>query len=122
MSKAKAVCSPLACHLKLSSKKCPTSEKDVKEMNKVPYAFVVGSLMHVIVYTRQDIPHVVGVVSRFLSNHGKEHWEAVKWVLRYLRGTSTLCLCFGNGEPMLDGYIDLDMASDVNSISQFQGS
>ena len=43
MRKAKAVCSPLAGHLKLNSEQCPTSEKDMKEMSKVPYAFVVGS-------------------------------------------------------------------------------
>ena len=38
VSKAKAVCSPLAGHLKFSSKQCPTSDKDMKEMSKVPYA------------------------------------------------------------------------------------
>ena len=47
MSKAKAICSPFAGHLKLSSKQCPTNEKDMKEMNKVPYASIVGSLMYV---------------------------------------------------------------------------
>ena len=26
-----------------------------------------------------------------------------------------MCLFFGNGEPMLDGYTDSDMASDVDS-------
>ena len=78
MSKAKAFCSPLAGHLKLSSKQCSTSEKGMKEIRKVPYAFVVGSLIYAMVYTRPDTTHVVGVVSRFLTNHGKEHWEAVK--------------------------------------------
>ena len=73
MSKAKAVCSPLATHLKLSSKQCPTSEKDKKEMSKVFYAFVVGSLMYAMVCIRPNITHAVGVVSRFLTNHGKEH-------------------------------------------------
>ena len=34
MSKAKVVCSPLVGHLKLSYKKCPTSEKDMNEMKK----------------------------------------------------------------------------------------
>ena len=58
--------------------------------------------MYVMVWTRPDIAHAVGVVSRFLTNHGKEHWEIVKWTLRYLRGTSRVCLCFGSGEPMLD--------------------
>ena len=121
MSKAKAVCSPLAGHLKLSSNRCPTSEKDMKEISKVPYAFVVGSLMYVMVCTRPDIAHAVGVVSRFLTNFGKEHWEAVEWILRYLRGTSKVCLCFGSGEPMLDGYTDSDMAGDVDSRKSISG-
>ena len=72
-SKAKAVCSPLAGHLKLSSKQCPTSEKDMKEMSKVPYASAVGSLMYAMVCTRPDIAHAVGVVSQFLTNRRKEH-------------------------------------------------
>ena len=73
MSKAKAVCSPLVGHLRLSSKHCPTSEKDMKEMSKVLYASAICSLMYVMVYTRPYITHAVGVVSRFLTNHGKEH-------------------------------------------------
>nr|GFD44345.1 putative RNA-directed DNA polymerase [Tanacetum cinerariifolium] len=37
------------------------------------------------VLRRPDLAHAVGVVSRFLSNPGKKHWEAVKWIFRYLR-------------------------------------
>ena len=72
----------------------------MKEISKVPYAFAVGCWMYVMVWTRPNIAHVVGVVSRFLTNHRKEHWEIVKWTLRYLRGTSRVCLFFS--EPMLD--------------------
>ncbi|KAJ9701206.1 hypothetical protein PVL29_006515 [Vitis rotundifolia] len=73
MGKAKPVSSPLGSHLKLSSKQSPSSEKEKEEIRKVPYASAVGSLMYVMVCTRPDIAHVVGVVSRFLSNLGKEH-------------------------------------------------
>ena len=55
------------------------------------------------------------MVSRFLSNPGKEHWAAVKWILRYLRGSSKVCLCFGDGKPILDGFTDSNMAGDANS-------
>jgi hypothetical protein len=65
-------------------------------MKKVPYASTIGSLMYVMVCTRSDIAYAIGVVSRFLSNHGKKHWLAVKWILRYLKGTSSFMLCFGN--------------------------
>ncbi|KAI4334662.1 hypothetical protein L6164_013380 [Bauhinia variegata] len=54
----------------------------------------VGSLMYAMVCTRPDIAHVVDVVSRFLSNPGREHWNAVKWIMRYLRSTSSLKTLF----------------------------
>ena len=64
-------------------------------MSKVPYASAVGSLMYAMVYTNPDIAHEVGVVSRYMNNSGKEHWMAVKWILRYLKGTTNQALCFG---------------------------
>ena len=78
MDKAKAVSCPLVNYFKLSSKQCPSTDKDKEEIEKVSYALVVGSLMYVMVCTRPDITHSVGVVSRFLSNPEKEHWAAVK--------------------------------------------
>ena len=47
-------------------------------MSKVPYASAIGSLMYAMVCTRPDIAHAVGVVSRFMSRLGNQHWEAVK--------------------------------------------
>jgi len=81
----------------------------------VPYASALGSLMYAMVSTRPDITHVVGTVSRFLSNPGREHWNAVKWILRYLRGTTCLKLCFGGDKLTLVGYIDFDMVGDRDS-------
>ncbi|CAI9764668.1 unnamed protein product [Fraxinus pennsylvanica] len=46
---------------------------------------------------------------------GREHWDAVKWILRYLRGTSKLTLSFGSGKPMLVGYTNSDLARDEDS-------
>ena len=65
MSKAKAVCSPLAGHFKLSSKQCPTSEKEKEEISRVPYSSTVGSLMYVMVCTRPDIAHEVELLAGF---------------------------------------------------------
>ena len=44
-------------------------------MIKVPYSSAVGSLMYAMVCMRLDIAHAIGVINRFLSNLGKEHWE-----------------------------------------------
>ena len=37
---------------------------------------------------------------------------AVKWILRYLRGTTNQALWFGGSNIALQGYVDADMASD----------
>ena len=115
MKNAKPVSIPLASHMKLSKKMCPTTKEEKENMAKIPYSSVVGSLMYAMVCTRPDIAHAVGVVSRFLDNPGKEHWEAVKWILRYLRGSSDECLCFRGSSPILKGYTDADMAGDLDN-------
>lgn len=47
-------------------------------MKKISYASAVGSIMYDMTCTRPDIAHVVGVVSRYMSNPGKQHFEAAK--------------------------------------------
>ena len=114
MDKAKPVSIPLGNHFKLSKSMCPSSRKEIEEMKLIPYSSAVGSLMYAMVCTRPDIAHAVGIVSRFLSNPGKKHWEAVKWILRYLKGTSKTCLCYGGADPVWEGYTDSDMAGDLD--------
>ena len=63
-------------------------------MSKVPYVSTIGSLMYAMVCTRPDIAHAVRVVSKLMSKPGKQYWEAVKWILRYLRSSLDTCLCF----------------------------
>ncbi|PHT86388.1 hypothetical protein T459_08494 [Capsicum annuum] len=121
MDKAKVISTPLAMHFKLSTKQCPSSDDKKEDMKKVPYASAVGSLMYAMVCTRPDIAHAVGVVSHFLSNLEREYWNTVKWIMRYLCGTSSLSLCFGTGKPSICHYIDLDMAGDVDTRKSTSG-
>eukprot|EP00253_Pinus_taeda_P002267 PITA_02267 len=109
---AKPVSTPFARHFKLSKEMCPKTQDDMDYMSKVPYALVVGSLMYAMVCTRPDIAHAVGVVSRYMNNLGKEHWMAMKWILRYLKVTTNQALCFGGSNISLQGYVDVDMAGD----------
>ena len=39
----------------------------------------------------------------------------MKWIFRYLRGSSKICLYFGDDKPVLVGYTDADMVGDVDS-------
>ncbi|KAI4357436.1 hypothetical protein L6164_001384 [Bauhinia variegata] len=121
MNKAKAVSTPLANHFKLSTRHAPSNDDEKARMQHIAYRPAVGSLMYAMVCTRPDIAHAVGVVSRFLSNPGREHWNAVKWIMRYLRGSSSLKLCFGIGELVLHGYTDSDLAGDVDTRKSTSG-
>ena len=40
---------------------------------------------------------------------------AVKWILRYLKGTTDQALCFGGSNISLQGYVDADMAGDKDN-------
>ena len=40
---------------------------------------------------------------------------AVKWILRYLRGTTNQTLCFGGSNIALQRYVDENMAGDKDN-------
>ena len=77
--------------------------------------------MYAMVCTRPNIAHSIGVVSRFTINPGKDHWEAVKWIFRYLRGSSKLCLTFDDYKLVLEGYVDANWAGDLDGRKSTSG-
>ena len=119
MQDSKPMKVPIPVGVKLSTEQCPKTQEEEEDMSRVPYASAVGSLMYAMVYTRPDIAHVVGVLSRFMSKPGKEHWTTVKRVFRYLRGTSDYGLCY-QGRLGLDrvfnihGFVDVDSVGDLD--------
>ena len=64
MQNEKLVSTHLENHFKLSEEMCPKTQEDIEYMFKVPYSSVVGSCMYAMVWTRPDISHGVGVVSK----------------------------------------------------------
>ncbi|KAE8702578.1 Cyclin-L1-1 [Hibiscus syriacus] len=78
MQDCKSISTPLPINFKLSSNMNPSSEEDRMEMSRVPYASAVGSLMFAMICTRPDIAQAVGVVSRYMANLDKEHWNTTK--------------------------------------------
>ena len=42
-------------------------------MNMIPYASAIGSIMYVMLCTRPDIAHALSVMSRYLADPGFEH-------------------------------------------------
>ena len=73
---------------------CPKNQYEIDQKKAVPYASAVGSLQYAQVYTRPDLAFVTGVLGRFQSNLGIEHWKIVKKTLRYLQGIKGLILTY----------------------------
>ncbi|GKC85521.1 hypothetical protein Tco_1141238, partial [Tanacetum coccineum] len=80
---------PLGAYFKVSLKDCPSNDWDVERMSKVTYANAVG----------------------------KNHWEAVKWILKYLKGTADVGLVYGRDQGKhvdVDGFVDADYANYID--------
>ena len=95
----------------LTKAQSPTKLADIARMKNIPYREAVGSLMYAAMGTRPDIAFAVSTVAQFSDNPGWAHWEAVKRIFRYLRGTQNLELVYGGERQGLVGYTDADGAS-----------
>lgn len=88
------------------------------------YQSAVGSLLYLSGWTRPDIAFSVSSVSRFCSKPTKEHWTAVKRILRYLNGTLNYGLMYEKNEDKNDGligYSDADWAGDTGDRKSTSG-
>lgn len=77
-------------------------------MHGIPYSNVVDSIIYAIVCSRLDIAQVVSMMSRYMGNPRKQHWDAVKWLLRYLKSIIDVYLKFRLDNARLIGYCDSD--------------
>ena len=71
--------------------------------------------MYAMVGARPDLGFAVGYVCWFMSKPGREHWKAVQWILRYLKGAVNSNLTFKKNSTLLvEGYSDSDYATDMD--------
>jgi hypothetical protein len=113
MHECKPVKVPILVGVKLYVDQCPKTWEEKEDMSCVPYASVVGSLMYVMVCTRPDITHAVGVLSGYMSKPGKEHWTTVKRVFRYFCGSASYGL-FYQGRSGLNRVVDIHVFVDAD--------
>ena len=86
-------------------------------MTNVPYVNDIGSIMYVMVCTRLDIAYGVSLLNHYMSDTGKDPWEALKWILRYLKGTTDFGLIYQRKQTtigLVEGYVDSDYANDLD--------
>ena len=71
--------------------------------------------------TRPDVAYSLGVVSRYQSDPGEEHWKVVKTILKYLRNTKDQCLIYGEPDLKLEGFTDSSFESDRGDSKSVSG-
>lgn len=76
--------------------------------------------MYAMACTRSNITQAMGVLSRYVANPRRVHWDVLKRTFSYLQGTSKYSLCF-HGNPIgpqhlvcILGYLDSHWAGDID--------
>ncbi|XP_031248632.1 secreted RxLR effector protein 161-like [Pistacia vera] len=101
---------------KFNLNQCPKNDFEREQMKNISYTSVVRSLMYAQVYTRPNIAFVVGMLGRYQSNLGIDHWRAAKKVMRYLQGTKNCMLIYRQTNNLeVISYSDSNFAGCVDS-------
>ncbi|KAL6340850.1 hypothetical protein AAG906_031960 [Vitis piasezkii] len=101
---------------KFSLHQCPRNELERNDIERFPYASTVGSLMYAQVCTRSDIAYIVGMLGRYLSNPGMDHWKKAKQVMRYLQRTKDYILTYRISNHLeIVGYSDSNFAGCLDN-------
>ncbi|KAG9444534.1 hypothetical protein H6P81_015874 [Aristolochia fimbriata] len=123
MSACKPTTTPISKGDIFSKAQCPQNEIERQKMDNMrsTYCSAIGSLMYLMTCTRPDICFVVSLLSRYQSDPGPRHWEGVKRVLRYIKGTRTARLVFSSSTLMVEGYSDSDYQGDQDDRKSTSG-
>ena len=115
MHKCSASPAPIIKGDKFGTFQCPNNQLEINQMKSVPYASAVESLMYAQVCTRPDLAFITGMLGRYQSNPGQDHWKAVKKVLHYLQGTKDFMLTYRKSDALeVVRYSDADFAGWVD--------
>ncbi|XP_057948253.1 secreted RxLR effector protein 161-like [Malania oleifera] len=107
---------PITKGERFSLSQCPKTVVENKEVQKIPYASVVRSLMYAQVCMRPNLAYIVGILGRYLSNPGLDHWKAAKRVMRYLQRTKDYMLTYRKSDQLeIIGYSDYDFVECQDS-------
>ena len=113
-----SVQTPMDPGKRLSTADCPSTREERAAVQNLPYISAVGSLMYLATCTRPDIAYAVSVLARFNANPGQAHWQAVKHLFRYLKGSLDLQLTYGPAatKELFVTYSDADYAGDSDTL------
>ena len=90
-------------------------------MGQAEYAQIIGSLMHLMNFSRPDIAYAVCRLSRYTHNPNNDHWSALARLMKYLRGTMNYGILYSGFPVVLEGYSDANWISDSDEIKSTSG-
>jgi hypothetical protein len=117
MDKSNPLAAPMIGRSKMADDPYTPCEEEEEEFHdRTQYLAVVGALLYLSTYTRPDISFAVSVLARHSQRPCIRHWNGVKHLLRYLRGTEDLDLLYTRGgtAEIID-YADAGFRSDETS-------
>ncbi|KAK6151926.1 hypothetical protein DH2020_014561 [Rehmannia glutinosa] len=85
------------------------------------YAQIIGSLLHLMNFSRPDIAYVVCRLSRYTHNPNRDHWTALVRLMKYLRGTMNYGILYSGFPSVLEGFSDANWISDSDEIKSTSG-
>ncbi|XP_055633344.1 uncharacterized protein LOC129773723 [Toxorhynchites rutilus septentrionalis] len=110
------VSTPAEASVKLDKSMSPATQEKMREIKEIPYQEAVGCLTYLAQATRPDISFAVNHISQFNANPGRSHWNAVKRIMRYLRGTRSQRLTYSKQNSTgLVGFTDADWGGEPDS-------
>ena len=112
---------PMSHSIQLSKKISPKTHKERNRMSSISYGSIVGSIMYTMLCTRLDVAYALGTVSGFQVDLGKDHWKAMKNILKYLRRTRDIFLIYGGFDLKLKGYTNSSFQSDPDDSKSISG-
>jgi hypothetical protein len=122
MDKSKKGFLPMLQGKTLSKTQSPATAKDREEMNKIPYASAICSIMYAMLCTRPDVAHAISLTSRYQSDLGLEHCMAVKNIFKYLQRTKDMFLVYGGEEELVAScYVDASFDTDPDDSKSQSG-
>ncbi|GKC61305.1 zinc finger, CCHC-type containing protein [Tanacetum coccineum] len=92
-----------------------------QSVSQLEYSRVIGCLMYAMTCTRPDIAFAVGKLSRYTSNPGTQHMQAIQRVLKYLKKTMNYRLMYSGYPLVLEGYTDASWTSNTKDNSSTSG-
>ena len=112
MENSKPVSTPLE-----QGRKFQQLSENEKPVDVQVYQMIIGCLTYVTTATRPDLAAAVGILAKYMSKPGNDHWTRVKRILRYIKGTLNYGLVFSADDDnhALVGFSDADWAGDLDT-------